>query len=97
MFARRSSKSMTGMHGTCMPGTADDDSYQVRNESIRALEPGLTASWLHKAGACCKRGGRVLDVGSHFGYVSWVWLFDLGNGVGWRRLPFVVQFSRLQE
>ncbi|KAL4427658.1 hypothetical protein ABPG75_001747 [Micractinium tetrahymenae] len=48
----------------------DDDSYQVRNESIRALEPGLTASWLHKAGACCKRGGHVLDVGSHFGYYA---------------------------
>ncbi len=41
---------------------ADDGSYQVRNAAVRALEPGLTAPWLRKAGACCSRGGRVLDV-----------------------------------
>jgi len=36
---------------------------QVRDENIRALEPALTAAWLHKAAQCCSNGGIVVDVG----------------------------------
>jgi FkbM family methyltransferase len=38
--------------------------------SIRALEPGLSALWIAKVRPCCGQGGKVFDVGSHFGYYA---------------------------
>ena len=55
----------------------DDDSYQVKDEEIRALEPGLSALWVHTLKSCCANGGTVLDIGSHFGYYAL-----LGNSLG---------------
>lgn len=57
----------------------DEDSYQVKDENIRALEPGLSALWVHKLKDCCAKRGMVLDIGSHFGYYSL-----LGNSMGCR-------------
>jgi FkbM family methyltransferase len=48
----------------------DEDSFQVKDPAVRALEPGLSALWLAKVKPCCERGGVVIDVGSHFGYYS---------------------------
>ena len=55
----------------------DEDSFQVKDPMVRALEPGLSALWLAKVKPCCERGGVVIDVGSHFGYYSL-----LGNALG---------------
>ena len=51
----------------------DDDNYQVRDPNITALEPGLTRLWFDdkvSLSKCCKGGGIVLDIGSHFGYYA---------------------------
>jgi FkbM family methyltransferase len=51
----------------------DDDNYQVRNPNITALEPGLTRLWLDdivSLSKCCRKGGIVVDIGSHFGYYA---------------------------
>lgn len=48
----------------------DQDSYQVSDANIRALEPGITALLVEKIATCCGSGGHFIDVGSHFGYYS---------------------------
>ena len=51
----------------------DEDNYQVRDPNITALEPGLTRLWYEDVvslSQCCKGGGIVLDIGSHFGYYA---------------------------
>jgi FkbM family methyltransferase len=49
----------------------DQDSYQVADPNIRALEPAMTALWGHYVGPCCRQhNGHILDIGSHFGYYS---------------------------
>ena len=61
----------------------DDDSFQVKDEQVRSLEPGLSALWEHLLPACCKAGGYVIDVGSHFGYYAL-----LGHSVGCKFIAF---------
>jgi FkbM family methyltransferase len=43
---------------------------QLQTRAVRALDPGLTALWVNRTSKCCRMGGHVVDVGSHFGYWS---------------------------